>query len=104
MLHLDNSLLIAQGNQRKYYQHPADSNKCIKISKQADNRSQQVEHNYYKKLEQRNVSWRTLSRHYGSVETNLGTGYIFKLIRDFKQKVSRTLSHYFGAEFQTNVK
>ncbi len=103
MLHLDESLLIAEGNQRKCYQHPSDADQCIKISKTTDNRSQHLEHKYYRQLEQRNISWECLCRQYGTTETNLGTGYVFELIRDFDGNISHTISDYLDATIASDV-
>ena len=103
MLHLNESQFIAQGNQRKCYLHPTDENKCIKISKLGNNYSQQLEYKYYQRLENREISWEMLCKHYGVCETNLGMGYVFELVRDFDNNISHTIADYISTEVNNNV-
>jgi hypothetical protein len=51
----------------------------------------QREINYLKILNKRNKDYSILPRYYGTVATNLGTGYVFELIKDFDGKKSLTL-------------
>ena len=51
----------------------------------------------YRLLEKRNISWDLIPRFYGFVETNLGRGAIFDLIRDYDGGLSRSLGYYLAS-------
>ena len=38
-----------------------------------------------------------LSRYYGGVQTNLGYGSVFELIRDYTGEISKTMDHYLSS-------
>ena len=102
MLTLESSALIGRGLRRECYFHPEDENKCIKIVVAGDHKETVREQSYYRLLEKRNIAWRMLARFYGNVETNLGEGAVFELIRDYSGEVSKTLVHYFSADTATD--
>ena len=97
MLKLESSALLGRGLRRECYFHPEDENKCIKVVVAGDHKETVREQSYYRLLERRNIAWRMLARFYGNVETNLGEGAVFELIRDYNGEVSKTLVHYFSA-------
>ncbi len=83
--------LISEGQHRKVYAHPTNFDKCIKIPKTGfKNRSRDREIKYLLKYSK--LSSNYLSMYFGDVVTNLGTGCIFHLIRDFDDSISRPLS------------
>ena len=94
MLYLDDSLVIGKGAHRICYRHPSEQNKCIKIIHSADKSMQRLECKYYQQLALADINWEHLSRYYGTTETNLGTGYVYQLIRDFDGSISLALSEY----------
>ena len=94
MLRLDDSLVIGKGAHRVCYRHPSDQNKCIKISSVANDSAQRLECRYYEKLAAANINWKHLSRYYNTVETNLGDGYVYELIKDYDDIISRSLMDY----------
>jgi hypothetical protein len=102
MLTLESSALIGRGLRRECYFHPEDENKCIKLVVSGDHKETRREQSYYRLLEKRNISWRMLARFYGNVDTNLGEGAVFDLIRDYNGKISKTLGHYLSAVSETN--
>ena len=83
MLYLDESLLVGKGANRICYQHPVEREKCIKIPKVSNCQTQALECEYFKLLYTNNISWKHLSHYYGEVNTNIGRGYVYELIRDF---------------------
>ena len=91
---------FAEGNSRKVYYHPSDNSLCIKIAKPTEAPSYlQREINYYSKIQNgKNVSkfkYCFYAKYYGEIETNLGVGTIFDLIRDETTKNrSKTLLQY----------
>jgi len=102
MLNLESSALIGRGLRRECYFHPEDEHKCIKIVFAGDHKETLREQSYYRLLEKRNIAWRMLARFYGNVETNLGEGAVFELIRDYNREVSKTLAHYFSTDKKTD--
>jgi len=94
MIKLSKPLFIAQGTNRACYIHPDDKDKCIKVTISDDFSESQKEIKYYKFLEQQNISWNHISKHYNSIDTDLGTGEVFDLIRDDDGEISKTLSYY----------
>jgi serine/threonine protein kinase len=55
------------------------------------------EQSYYRLLEKRNISWEMLPRYYGVIESNLGHGAVFDLIRDYDGEISKTLEYYLSS-------
>ena len=95
IIEIDESLTIAQGANKTCYHHPKDFNKCIKIPKINGLTSQFLECEYFQKLISKNISWKQLNRYYGEIETNLGKGYVYELIRDYNKAISLPFSNYF---------
>lgn len=101
MYKLHSSLLIGKGLHRECYIHPENSNLCIKIVVAGCDSETLREQAYYEFLEKRNVSWKMLPKFYGNVETNLGFGAVFDLIRDYDGEVSKTLEDYLSSAEET---
>ncbi len=101
MINLDNLEPIGKGTNRLCFVHPEDENKCIKITHSNDYSEAIKEIKYYKFLQQRAISWNLLAKYYGSVETSLGKGEVFDLIRDYNGEVSKTLSFYLQKDEKT---
>lgn len=95
IIHLNPDNYIGQGLHRKCYIYPNDNNKCIKINynEGADTETNR-EIKYYQHLIKRNIIWDSLSQYYGEVKTNLGTGYVYDLIRDDDNQISQSLENY----------
>lgn len=101
MIHIDPSGLVGKGKRRECHVHPQDHNLCIKIVVAGDNKETLRENAYYGFLEKRNILWTNLPRYYGEVETNLGAGYVFELIRDYDDNISKTLEYYLSSSKET---
>ena len=87
---------FAKGGERACYQHPYDENKVIKIRLGELNKQTRRELAIYKSFAQRNMTnFQHVPRYYGKVETNLGQGMVFDLIRDFDGSISEPLYHFF---------
>lgn len=84
---------IGEGSHRACYAHPENKDRCIKIGA-IDSKESRRERACYKLLQKRGVSWQSLSRFYGFVETNMGPGEEFDLVRDYDGEISKTLEHY----------
>ena len=94
MIELDPSHLFGRGTHRVCYIHPDDERLCIKITLRGGERETQREIKYYRHLKQRNISWDLMPMFHGCVETNLGEGVVFELIRDCDGGISQTLESY----------
>ena len=101
MIELDPSHLFGRGTHRKCYVHPDDERLCIKITLDGGQRETAREIKYYRHLERRNISWDLLPRFHGCIETNLGMGVIFEIIRDYDGGISETLESYLGSSSLT---
>ena len=92
---LNNDLFIGEGMGRKCYIHPEDKNLCIKIPSKRGKRSAQREINYLKRLHKRGKSFEMISDYKGDVETSLGEGNLYELVRDNDGQISKNLEYYF---------
>ena len=94
MIELDRGTLIGKGLHRECFIHPEDPARCIKVVVAGSSNENRREAKYYRLLARRGVSWEGLARFHGLVQTNLGEGAIFDLVRDYDGQVSQTLAHY----------
>lgn len=99
MIDLDQSLLLGKGFHKACYQHPTDPDLCVKIViNQAIDATKQfkreLKHNLALQKRFGKKAVKGLSCYLGTVETNLGTGYLFELVLDDDGKVSKSLADY----------
>lgn len=94
MLQLDHSLLIGKGLHRECFQHPENPALCVKVVVAGDSDENRREAKYYRFLQRRGISWEMLARFHGLLDTNMGEGAVFDLVRDGDGQVSATLAHY----------
>ncbi len=94
MLRLKQMQPIGRGTNRACFVHPEKADRCIKVTVSGDPSESERERYYYALLEQKHVSWDHLARFYGTIETDLGTGYLFELPRDYDGEISKTLHYY----------
>ncbi|MCX4187625.1 YrbL family protein [Methylophaga sp. OBS4] len=85
---------IGKGWHRECYQHPEDNNLCIKVVVNGNHKETEREQAYYRLLQKRLTDWQGLPRFHGNVETDMGWGAVFDLIRDHDGQVAKTLDHY----------
>ncbi len=102
LLTLNDSYLIARGWHRQCYQHPDHEDRCIKIVVNGDDTETKREQAYYRLLEKRLQDWRSVPRFHGNVDTTLGQGAVFDLVRDYDGKISKTLADYIEREREFN--
>ncbi|MGB5919242.1 YrbL family protein [Arcobacter sp.] len=93
MYFLNEELFVNKGTNRICYKDPTDSSKCLKIDIR-ENKETKRELKYYKRLEKNNISFKMLSKYYGTVETNYGKAEVFELIRDYDGKISQEVDKY----------
>ena len=99
MIKIGNEHFIAEGEYQKCYRHPSNQNLCVKISKKNIETSRLAyEIKYCKKISKIKIKkkdYHFFSTFHGTVETNLGKGYVFDLIKDeTNQEISKTLEYY----------
>lgn len=84
MIHLDNSLLLGQGNERQCYVHPDNPALCIKVYQPGMIvRSQNsIEYAYLKYLEFKKVPFTYIPRCYSWVQTDKGKGLLIDRVLD----------------------
>ena len=87
--------LVGKGKERTCFVHPSEPEKAIKIVHGAVTKQTERELKFYGKLKRRkNVSYKQIPFYYGQIKTNLGTGHIFEMVRDFDGNVSKSLLWY----------
>lgn len=94
VIDLSRDTAFACGYHRDCFVHPDNADCCIKISRRDDHRETIREAQYYTHLERRDVSWTRLPRFHGFVETTLGSGAVFDLVRDGDGGISKPLVYY----------
>jgi hypothetical protein len=104
VINIQPSELIGTGVHRKCYIHPENDNQCIKIVyREGGDAETNREQKYYRYLAKRCIPWEMLARFHGNIDTNLGPGAVFDLIRDYDENISKTLDTYFKPTDETSV-
>ena len=92
---LVDSLYLGKGRERKCFIHPLDEKKVIKIVYREDQKLNQneMEYEYIKFLHKKNINFLHLTNCYGSIETNLGIGYIFDRVVNYDGKTPKSFKY-----------
>jgi len=98
MIKIDSATLVGKGLHRECFEHPDNPNWCVKIIVAGNSNENHREAAYYRELDRRGISWEMLTRFHGLVETNLGEGAVFDLVRDYTGEVSGTLARYLNSD------
>ena len=91
---LTDDLKLGDGNHKIVYAHPTDEHLCIKILFNTPDTDFDREMKYRNALGSKVDRMTLMTKYFGEVETNKGTGYIFERIIDFDGSVSKTLLEY----------
>ena len=91
MLNLASCRPIAEGCERACYVHPEDASKCVKVSLHGVDKQFRNDLHYQELLLRRRIAWGGIPRFYGMVDTSLGKGLVFDLVRDYDGNVSGCL-------------
>ena len=92
---LRDDLFLGDGNHKIVYAHPTDINLCVKLLRTPDDTDFAKEMRYRKALGTRADSMTLITKFFGAVETNKGTGYLFERVTDFDGKNSQTMLNVF---------
>lgn len=111
MIFLSDKQYISEGKTRQCYIHPENNKLCIKVMKPMHKNAKflKKEINYYKKIQNRNKKHflTFFAKYHGTVETNMGIGYLYSLVKDYDGKISLPLKHYLEtrliSEFPNNL-
>ena len=93
-LTIDESLFIGSGGHQTTYVHPIDSRKCIKIPHLPDDEDVRKEMHYRRACAKKLAKSRLVTEFFGTVETNLGLGYVFERVLDYDGKTSRDMKKF----------
>lgn len=113
MIQLNDSLFLGSGYHKAAYRHPNEETLCIKvmINEAADAKKQlQRELKHHLNLQRKHgFSIPCLSQYHGEIETDLGIGYLFELVRDYDGGVAKSLEDYlkdpnFVAQHKAQIK
>ena len=93
IINLDNKDYFTEGGEKFVYFHPFDCNKCIKIPK--EKRMMERIKDEYRTLN-RYPNFKYYTKMYGFIDTNLGKGMVYELIKNINKphKVSLTLQQF----------
>ena len=94
MLVLSENHIIGKGRERTVYLHPKEKQYCIKIANEKSSRNRKAMLREIKYLRRHQNYLKHLSKYQYTVTTNLGKGYVFDLVRDYNNCISKTLSFY----------
>ena len=94
MIQIHSTDLIGKGLHRECFSHPQDNSLCVKIAVNENITETRREQSYYRLLESRKVSWAMLPKFHGNIDTNMGSGAVFDMIRNPDGAVSKTLEFY----------
>ena len=98
-LYLTEKDFLGKGTSKKVYYHPEDKNLCIKISFDSSQDFDTREELRYRRVCKKRVEQSSLlTKYFGTIETNLGTGHVFELVRDYDGTVSETLESLISRE------
>lgn len=86
---------LGEGANKICYNHPKDESLCVKVLKDRPcaKRRTKREIKTYKQLKRRKVTGRYIAHYFGTIETNLGRGYLFEYL-----SVDETILDTFSAE------
>ncbi len=94
ILEIRQELFIGAGGHQATYIHPVDKTKCVKIPHTPDDGDVRKEMRYRKMCARKLENSRLVTEFFGTVETNLGLGYVFERVLDFNGKTSKDLKDF----------
>lgn len=94
MLTINEELFIGSGGHQATYVHPIDATKCIKIPHDKNDGDVRKEMRYRRICAGKLANSKLVTEFFGTVETNLGLGYVFERVIDYDGKTSRDMKNF----------
>ena len=94
ILKINEELFIGSGGHQATYIHPLDKTKCIKIPHMKDDGDVRKEMRYRRMCAKKLEKSRLVTEFFGTIETNLGLGYVFERVLDYNGKTSKNLRDF----------
>lgn len=88
---LSDEFFIGMGGRQKTFIHPLDPSKCVKIAYSGNIRDVEKELRYRRICADHLKNSRLITKYFGTVKTNLGTGYVYERVRDYDGNTSKDL-------------
>lgn len=94
ILEIKKELFIGAGGHNATYIHPIDRNKCVKIPHDPNDGDVKKEMRYRKMCAKKLAKSRLVTEFFGTIETNLGLGYVFERVLDYNGQTSKDLRDF----------
>lgn len=97
MIYLSSTTPLGTGRHRKCYAHPENPALCIKIVYNFDkggDKELKRELRYYTYLANHLKDWSGLPALHGTIETDIGTGYIYDIVKDYDGNIATSLTEF----------
>ena len=94
VLKINEELFIGSGGHQATYIHPIDPTKCIKIPHAPDDGDVKKEMRYRRICAAKLAKSKLVTEFFGTVETNLGLGYVFERVLDYNGKTSLDMKKF----------
>ena len=93
-LTINEDLFIGSGGHQATYIHPIDETKCIKIPHSKDDGDVKKEMRYRRMCAAKLENSALVTKFFGTIETNLGLGYVFERVLDYDGKTSLDMKKF----------
>lgn len=93
-IELNDALLLGRGHHKAAYRYPGKPGLCIKIPYETPDYDLKRELMYRKVRKWRRLPSSVLTEYYGTVDTNLGVGYVFERMMDCDGNPSLSLEEF----------
>lgn len=94
ILEIKKELFIGAGGHNATYIHPVDKTKCIKIPHDPNDGDVKKEMRYRRMCAKKLAKSRLVTEFFGTIETNLGIGYVFERVLDYNGQTSKDLRDF----------
>ena len=88
---LSDDFFIGMGGRQKTFIHPLDPSKCVKIAYSGNIRDVEKELRYRRICADHLKNSLLITKYFGTVQTNFGTGHVYERVRDYDGNTSKDL-------------
>lgn len=100
---LSDDLFIGMGARQKTFVHPLDPSRCVKIAYNGNVRDVEKELRYRRICAEHLKDSLLITKYFGTIPTNLGTGYVYERVRDYNGKTSKDLGVFLKKASEENA-